>query len=400
MPTVSIVKAHDPLSDAQVHEAVAETVRLAGGLGDIVRRGSTVLVKPNLFAPLPAPATTDPRVVAAIVKLAQDAGASRVLVADGRSISTFKFRAPDNTTRHVLETTGVGRAAEGAGAEVFGLEENDAVSIQVPGAKVLRRADVFRSFVEADVVINLPTMKIHSMALVTLGIKNLHGVLTDACKYFAHRTDLPQKLVEILRIRKPEFTLISGIEGLEGDHSDLSGIVDSGVLVASADIVAADAAASAVMGLDPLEVETTRIADLEGLGVGRLEQLDVVGASIEDVRRPFRRPDIRLTGVFEEIDMYVGGVCVACEYYIRRGLDRLKAEGLLDRPDRLQIVCGVDPKVPADLRGQVIIVGDCAIASEGVKRLRANLFLRDEGVIVPGCPPMEFRQWSVEALTR
>ncbi len=396
---VAIVKANDPHSDADVLDAVAETVRLAGGLDSIVHRGDTVLIKPNLFAPLPAPATTDPRAVAAMVRLARDAGAGRVIVADGRSISTYKFRSP-NTTWGVLEATGIGRAAEDAGAEVLALEETETLTINVPAAKVLRRADVFRPFVEADVVINLPAMKIHSMALVTLGIKNLHGVLTDQYKYFAHRNDLPQKLVEILRIRKPEFTLICGIQALEGDHSDLSGIVDAGVLIASPDVVAADAVASAVMGLDPLEVETTRIADREGIGVGRIEQLAVAGVSIQDVRRPFRRPDIRLVGVFEEIDMYAGGVCLGCQYYIRRGLDRLKKEGLLDRGERLSIVCGVDPKVPEELPGQVIIVGDCALASEGVKRLRAKLFLRGEGIIISGCPPMEFRARSAEVLRK
>lgn len=399
MPTAAIVKAHDPLSDADVMDAVAEAVRLAGGLGGFVHRGDSVLIKPNLFAPLAAPATTDPRAVAAMVRLARDAGAGRVIVADGRSISTYKFRSP-NTTRDILEVTGVGRAAEEAGAEALALEETEALGVQVEAAKVLREAEVFRPFVEADVVINLPSMKIHSMALVTLGIKNLHGVLTDQYKYFAHRSDLPQKLVEILRIRKPEFTLICGIQALEGDHSDLSGAVDAGVLIASHDVAAADAVASAVMGLDPLEVETTRIADIEGLGVGRIEQLDVAGARIADVRRPFRRPDIRLAGVFEEVDVYAGGVCLGCQYYIRRGLDRLKKVGLLDGPERLQIVCGVDPKVPQELRGQVIIVGDCAIASENVKRLRANLFLRGEGVTIPGCPPMEFRARSAEALRR
>ncbi len=396
---VAIVKAHDPLSDAAVLEAAREAVRLAGGLDGIIHRGDTVLIKPNLFAPIPAPATTDPRAVAAMVRLARDAGAGRVLVADGRSISTYKFRSP-NTTWGVLEATGVGRAAEEAGAEVLALEETETLTINVPAAKVLRRADVFRPFVEADVVINLPAMKIHSMALVTLGIKNLHGVLTDQYKYFAHRSDLPHKLVEILRIRKPEFTLICGMQALEGDHSDLSGTVDAGVLITSPDVVAADAVASAVMGLDPLEVETTRIADLECIGVGRLERLVIAGAAIEDVRRPFRRPDIRLVGVFEEIDMYAGGVCLGCQYYIRRGLDKLKKEGLLDRKQRISVVCGVDPKVPEELPGRVIIVGDCAIASEGVKRLRANLFLRGEGIIIPGCPPMEFRQKSVEMLTR
>jgi uncharacterized protein (DUF362 family) len=398
LPTVSLTKAHDPLSDAEVLDAVAETVRLAGGLGGIVRRGSTVLIKPNLFAPIRAPATTDPRVVAAMVRLAQDAGAGRVLVADGRSISTFKFRSPQNTTRHVLQATGVGRAAEDAGAEVLCLEETQTVSVQIPGGRILRQAEAFRPFVEAGVVINIPTLKMHSMTLVTLGVKNLHGVLTDDWKYFAHRSDLPQKLVDILRIRRPEFTLIAGIHGLQSDHSDLAGAVDSGVLIASPDVVAADAVASAVMGLDPLEVETTRIADLDGLGVGRLDRLDITGVRIEQVRRPFKRPDVRLTGVFESLDMYVGGVCIGCEYYIRRGLDRLQEEGLLDRPDRLKVVCGVDPKVPDYLPPTVVIVGDCALASEGVKRLRASLYLRDEGILVPGCPPMEFRKRSAEVL--
>jgi len=399
---VSVVRAHAPVDDAAVSEAVGQAVSLVCDLRDLIEPGATVVLKPNVFAPRPAPTTTDPRVVVAVGQLCREAGAGRVIVAEGRSISTARYRPAHNTTRACFEAVGMREAVDRAGFAIVYLEEDEFVEVEVPGGLVLTRARVPRTILEADVFINLPVMKIHSLTLVTLAIKNLHGIVSDYDKLYQHcyrEAALARKLTDVLRIRRIDLSVLDGLLAQEGDHAADGRTVEMGLVMASRDAVALDAVAGAVMGLEPDEVDTTRIAGEEGLGEADLAKIEVVGESIEAVRRPFARPDVELSEAkFPGLRVYGGDYCRSCAYYIRRGLDRLKQEGLLDADHPLALVVGRDPEVPEDIECPVAIVGDCAMSSESVKPLRDRLLLRGPVHSVYACPPMEFRLRAADML--
>ena len=364
--------------------------------------GKTVVLKPNVFAPRGAPTTTDPRVVVAVGELCREAGAGRVVVAEGRSISTAKYRKGANSTRQCFEAVGMSQAVEAAGLDVVYLEEDEFVEVEVPGAQVLHTAHVPRTILEADVFVNLPVMKIHSLTLVTLAIKNLHGIISDYDKLYRHcyrELALARKLTDILRIRRIDLNVMDALVAQEADHAADGRPVEMGLILASRDAVALDAVAGAVMGLGPEEVDTTRLAGEAGLGEADLAKIEVVGEPIEAVRRPFARPDVELSEAkFPGLRLYAGDYCRSCSYYIRRGLDRLKQEGLLDEEHPLALVVGRDPEAPEDLDCPVAILGDCALASPSVKPLRDRLLLRGKLNAVYACPPMEFRIRAAEML--
>ncbi|HUU55052.1 MAG TPA: DUF362 domain-containing protein, partial [Armatimonadota bacterium] len=364
--------------------------------------GKSVVLKPNVFAPRGAPTTTDPRVVVAVGELCLEAGAGRVIVAEGRSISTAKYRKGANSTRECFEAVGMSQAVEAAGFEVVYLEEDEFVEVEVPGAQILRKAHVPRTILEAEVFINLPVMKIHSLTLVTLAIKNLHGIISDYDKLYRHcyrELALARKLTDILRIRRIDLNVMDALVAQEADHAADGRPVEMGLILASRDAVALDAVAGAVMGLGPEEVDTTRLAGEAGLGEADLAKIEVVGEPIEAVRRPFARPDVELSEAkFPGLRLYAGDYCRSCSYYIRRGLDRLKQEGLLDEEHPLALVVGRDPEAPEDLDCPVAILGDCALASPSVKPLRDRLLLRGKLNAVYACPPMEFRIRAAEML--
>ena len=281
-------------------------------------------------------------------------------------------------------------------------KEDEFVEVAVPGGLVLKQARVPRTILEADVFINLPVMKIHSLTMVTLAIKNLHGIVSDYDKLYQHcyrEAALARKLTDVLRIRRIDLSVLDGLLAQEGDHAADGRTVEMGLVMASRDAVALDAVAGAVMGLEPDEVDTTRIAGEEGLGEADLAKIEVVGESIEAVRRPFARPDVELSEAkFPGLRVYGGDYCRSCAYYIRRGLDRLKQEGLLDADHPLALVVGRDPEVPEDIECPVAIVGDCAMSSESVKPLRDRLLLRGPVHSVYACPPMEFRLRAADML--
>ncbi len=396
-PIVAIGQVDDIESSESIERAVRRSVEMSCDLDSICRAKSVVL-KPNVYCPSPAPTTTDPRVIAALIRLAKDAGARDVVVAEGRSISTALFRKGAQTTRACFEAVGMDTAATDNGARIVYLEEDDFVTVCDPAAVVLKEAHVPRTIHEAEVLINVPVLKNHSLPLTTLGIKNLHGTVSDEDKLFAHDYKrIPHKLVDILRYHRPALTVIDGVRGQEGDHANLGTPVDTKVIISGTDTVAVDAVAESVMGLANLEVDTTRLAHEQGLGIGDISEIEVVGARIDEVRHVFARPDI---GISEErfpgLRIRAGEYCRGCEYYVRRGIDRLVEQNVLDPNDDLTLVLGKDPDVDPDTEGRVIILGDCALESESVKRLRDHLWLTGRLKVVYCCPPMEFRMRALE----
>jgi len=402
MSKVSITRNRSATDSAAIRDAIAEAISLVCDLRELIKPGATVLLKPNVFSPRPAPTTTDPRVVVAVGELAREAGAGRVIVAEGRSISTARYRPAHNSTRACFEVVGMAEAVSEAGFEIVYLEEDEFREVALPSAQILRKAHVPRTILEADVLINLPVMKIHSLTLVTLAIKNLHGIVSDYDKLYQHcyrDLALPRKLTDLLRIRRPDLNVLDALVGQEADHSANGRAVEMGFIMASRDAVALDAVAGAVMGIAPEEVDTTRIAAEAGLGEGDLSQIQVLGDSIESARRPFARPDIELSETkFPGLRVYAGDYCRSCAYYIRRGLDRLKKEGLLSEGRPLAIVVGKDPLVPDDSACPTIFVGDCALGSASVKPLRDRLLLRGALRTIYACPPMEFRIRAADML--
>lgn len=397
MPRVAVSKVLDINSAGAIEAAVRKSVEDSCDLLDMCK-GKSVVLKPNVYCPRPAPTTTDPRVIAALVRMAKDAGARSVTVAEGRSISTALFRKNSQSTKACFEAVGMDRAALENGAEIVYLEEDEFIDVSKPEAIVLKEARVPRTIYEAEVLINVPVLKNHSLTLTTLGIKNLHGTISDKDKLFAHDyRRIPQKLVDILRYHKPALTVIDGVRGQEGDHADMGSTVETGVIISGIDTVAVDAIAEAVMGLGHLEVDTTRLAHEQGLGVGDRDGVEVLGEKLGTVTHRFARPDIEISEErFPQLRIRAGEYCRGCEYYVRRGIDRLVSEGVLDPEDKLTLVFGRNPEVDPDIEGRVILLGDCALESESVKRLRDRLWLTGRLKIVYCCPPMEFRMRALE----
>jgi uncharacterized protein (DUF362 family) len=398
---VSIARTGLQASEKAVPAAVASAIEAVCDLGALVR-GKSVLVKPNVFAPIKPPGTTDPRVAAAVVRLALDAGAKKVAVGEGRSVSTAMYRSVEHrTTRACAEFTGLKAAVERAGADCIFFDEGDWLPADVDG-QVLRRAQVARAVLECDVLINVPVMKNHSLTLVTLCLKNLHGILSDECKVFGHcyrDAQLSRKLVDILLIRKPDLNIVDAIRGMEGDHAS-GDTVEMGLVIAGTDAVAADAVCSALMGFEPGEIDTTRIAHERGLGVGDLTRISVVGTPIRDAARDFRRPDIAVREQdFPGLRVFGKPHCRSCEYYIRRGLDAAKDRGYFDGSRSFALVLDGSSHPPDDVPGKVIVAGDDALNGDWVKRIRPALEREGRFVALESQPPMEFRLRAPHLLT-
>lgn len=392
--TVALVKSPHTPNAAEIDVMLRDAFAYLGGLEHFVPKGASVAIKGNFFAPYPPPIIVDRRTVHSLISQLYEAGAGSVTLCEAVSVGTKLGRG--QSTQFVLDEMGVKDAAESAGAKVLCLEEDERVRVLVPDGKCIGEVDYPKTLLEADVLIDLPCMKMHGMTFVTLGMKNFQGILSDEQKYYAHRDDFEQKIVDLFKIRKPDLTLIDGITAMEGNGAGEGGEPHPmNLFIASADVVAADSVAIACMGIDDVfKVAFNRLADYDGIGNGRLENIEVLGARIEDVKEDFvwpdsyRYPDDRfVTGTYQNIDFRIGGACKQC-WNMAAGVGRMLSK-ISD--EKFMVIVGSDPKVPNGITTKtenVIFLGDCACAATGcLKEIRNKMLLEEKGVLAPGCPP-------------
>jgi len=404
---VSIVKGKMPPDRTEIDRMVREAVNLTGGLTGKIKRGDHVVIKPNLFAPYPPPISVDRRVVASMVKMAREAGAGRVTVIEGVSMGTLMKRVRPSLipcamsrgfkTSEIMKMLGITKAVEEAGGEVLGAEDAEKVEVDIRGGLALHRVNYPKVVLDADYFINMPAMKTHTMTMVTLSIKNLQGLLDERGRYYSHRDDLQQHMVDISKIRKPDLVLLDGLLAMEGDGAGEGGTaVEMGVIMASTDTVALDSIASMCMGIEnPLIVSTTRLAGHDGLGTANPFLVDVVGAPVSEVKRNFQLPltytlpvDSLVTGLYPNIDIYIGGACSAC--WLMAALAEMQ---LAKISQRFSLIVGVDPKIPPKLKtdlAHTFFLGECALATGGdLRELRNAMQLAGYDRFLGGCPPYE-----------
>lgn len=238
-----------------------------GGLERMVTKGVVVTVKPNFSVPRrPDEAcTTNPVLVASVVKRCLAAGAKEVRVID----------YPFTSASIVLEKTGIQKAVTAVGGKVAVInKQSDFQSVEVKGATVLKRTEFSKAVIESDIFINMPILKHHNMAGLTMGLKNMMGLVWD--RGFFHRTDLHQAIAELATVRKPDLVILDAIRGIT-DHGPVGPgpIRDYNELVLGADPVAVDAYGAQLFGMKPSELEYLHIAAKIGVGQIEWEKLSV-----------------------------------------------------------------------------------------------------------------------------
>jgi uncharacterized protein (DUF362 family) len=245
-------------------EAMFEKAILSlGGMKTFVKKGQKVVVKPNIgwdVSPERA-GNTNPKLVARIVKHCLDAGAGEVYVFDNTC---------DNWAK-CYKNSGIEKAAKDAGAKIApGNTEGYYQAIQVKQGKNLKNAKVHELILSADVFINVPVLKHHSSAELSLSMKNLMGVVWD--RGYWHRNDLNQCIADYATYRKPDLNIIDGYRVMM--RNGPRGVSEADVitmkqLLISADMVAIDSAATKIFGSEPADIPYIKKAN--DMKVGRMD---------------------------------------------------------------------------------------------------------------------------------
>ncbi len=255
-----------------IPKLVQATLNALGGIETFVKHGEVVVVKPNIGwdRTVELAANTHPEVVATLVELCLDAGAKQVRI----------FDRTCNDERRCYTQSGIRAAVEGIKSDRVSLEYMDRHAFKelaIRGGQAFDRWEFYMPAIEADRLINVPIAKQHSISRLTLGMKNLMGVIGGNRGRLHHK--IAESLADIASVIHADLTVIDATRilvanGPQGGRTE--DVRNTETLIASPDMVAADAYATILFGLKPEDVSTIVAAAQRGLGVMDLKQVRMV----------------------------------------------------------------------------------------------------------------------------
>jgi len=313
MVQVAIVRIGGDV-DAAVRQAVAK----AGGLDKVIKPGDTVVVKPNMVMDSPADSgiVTDPAVVRAVVRLAREAGAAQVIVAEGTAqygqgdanrdractLSAFRNAGYDADGNMIDDATGAPLVDLNDSGGTDARDPAKVRQVTVPMGLIRQEYWLPSVVLDADVFISVPVFKNHYLAGVTLGMKNLIGLLPNDLYHGAgniygkHSLDhgavnLDRHIVDLNLARRPDFVVVDGQRGMiDGPIGSQIIQPPMGLILAGRDVVALDTVGALVMGYDPRNIPYLQLGAQNGVGTTDVGYIQVIGVPVAQARRDFKAP--------------------------------------------------------------------------------------------------------------
>ncbi len=265
LPVVAVAEGADHARTTR------NAIAALGGIGRFVKPGATVVVKPNMGWDRSAEqgANTNPAVVRAVVEECLKAGAKKVKV----------FDRTCNDARRCYVNSGIEPALKGMkNVEVKQIEEECFRKVTLNG-QALKEWDLYGEALSADVYINVPVAKHHGLSRLTLGLKNVMGIMGGNRGSIHKHLDVA--LADVNAVFRPHLTVIDATRILTAHGPQGGDLKDVKVLdkvIASTDIVAADAYATTLFGLRPEEIAVTVAAHKRGIGEMDLKKVRIVKA--------------------------------------------------------------------------------------------------------------------------
>lgn len=260
--TLAVASGKDP---GKLTRAAVDAL---GGMGKLVKKGDFVVIKPNIAWNQPAEvaATTNPFVVAELVKMCKECGAARILVVD---------HIIDKPSEMVLGLTGIMSACKAAGADVTSAQnESDFRSVEIPKGKAIKSDTCIKDVLKADVFINVPIAKVHDMTKLTLGMKNLMGCNWDRQAW--HQNSLDQCIADYVTAIRPDLTVLDANRILlTGGPKGPGKTKDVEKVIAGVDPVAVDAYGATLFGMKAEEIGHIKLAAEMGVGEMDLTKMKI-----------------------------------------------------------------------------------------------------------------------------
>jgi len=276
LPYISVARGHS-LNGSHVAKLTRTAIDNLGGMGRFVHKGDWVVVKPNIYGPrTPAQAcTTNPTVVATVVREALKAGAGKVTVMDnpcgGGALESYK-------------KSGISSAVKKAGGKIVVMSGSRFKSYRISGGRSIKTWPVYRDIMECDVLIDVPIAKNHDGAVMTGACKGLMGCCDNMGGLHSGgvRKQLSINITDLVRLMRPDLTIVDGTRArvrYGPGGTDPASVRKRYTVLASRDPVAADAyTAKYLLGISPAAVP-----HLKNAATLKLGRIDLARLSIKKV---------------------------------------------------------------------------------------------------------------------
>jgi len=298
-----------------------DAIDALGGIQTIVNKGEMVFIKPN-FVSIPwaqynncfhIGECTKPEIIIAVTEECLKAGAAEVIIGEGSHLPTFDWQYAitlDGSTNLVKEAERLSSLYDG-NVTLASLETDSPAWVEIPSKTSLSKIAISSLVANADKVITIPVAKTHSWAQLTLGLKNFIGI-TPLSRYaqlidntwwnrgtFDHSSPqaIAQVYLDIVKGIKPDLSIIDFSIGIEGDGPttafggttlDMKERLGSWAIIASTDIMAADATAARIMSHSTNKVKHLSMGFDMGLGEIREQSIEILGEKLDNLRVPWK----------------------------------------------------------------------------------------------------------------
>jgi uncharacterized protein (DUF362 family) len=306
-PVVSIVT----IKDGKIGAAVEEAIDLLGGIEAVTMGKDRIMLKPNLVSNY-RHFTTKPEVVRALAALLKQAGKA-VSIGEGsagvdgfnqKNGAVFRLKDADKLNamqQFVFDNLGYTELARDLDIPLINLHSGDMVEVDVPNGLAYQKLTLHRTLTEIDLLCSVPMMKTHTLATVTLGMKNLIGLYpgtvyrTARAGVHDHAADagspgIAYEILDMVRANKLGLVVVDGSTAMEGNGPTAGTLVPMNVIIAGTNPLATDMVAASTMGFAPDEVPTFAQAIKIGMQPTRLDDIEIRGAAVDSVKRQFARP--------------------------------------------------------------------------------------------------------------
>ena len=309
-----------------------DALEALGGIGKIVKEGEKVFIKPNMVTlpwarsgnPFVTGECTKPEIIVAVAEECLKAGASHVIIGDGSQMYAFDWKYAttlDGSTDLVQEAQRLNWEYEKP-VTLACLEDDSPEFVEVPSRTYLGHIAISSFLTSADRVISIPVAKTHSWAQLTLALKNFVGVTSleryavwvddsywDRGGVFDHSTPgaIAQIYLDVVDAVRPDLSIVDFSIGVEGDGPTLGSggttvnmrdRLGSWLVIASTDIMAADATAARIMSHNVGRVRQLGMGFDMGLGEIRESCIEILGEKLDDLVVPWEPATLKKVGKY------------------------------------------------------------------------------------------------------
>ncbi len=375
--TVSLVKFDGSL------DSLRQAIQLCDGFANLDPSDS-VLIKPNnCFRHKVMPPygmVTTSRVVDGVVQLLLEYGCRDISIGEGAIIGLFDELQP--YTRHGFKGTGMERIAKKYGVKLIDFNRHPFHELDLEGTKV----EVSQAALDAGFLINIPVLKTHFQAKVSLGFKNVKGCLSPQSKKRFHTSKRLDTLICLLNEAvRSDLVIIDGIYMLEKGPETLVGIAHrKDLIIAGTDVFECDVVGATILGVDPSQVGYLNEFACRNNRSFDLGTIDIRGESLDSLKENVEwrfEPDeelLRSANVAGLSAPHPGqSLCSGCGATLALALSIFANDNPGLNVENAALYYGLELK-PDRKAGKLFLYGDCAV--------RSNKDLRD-AVAIEGCPP-------------